>query len=196
MTTRSDEGGSAVPDDVVDMIMADHREVERLFGLLENEPDQRVRNLPVLSALLIAHSRAEEAEVYPVARDEAGASEEVAHSQEEHVEAEQILERLKAANPTSAEFDRVLAELVEAVSHHVEEEESSVLPAMRSRLDDSRRQELADDFSQSRADHLGELPGEATKDELLQMAENVGLEGASSMSKSELDQKLKQQAEQ
>jgi hemerythrin superfamily protein len=182
--------------DVVDMIMADHREVERLFDLLENQPDQRVRNLPVLSALLIAHSRAEEAEVYPIAKDEAGASEEVAHSQEEHVEAEQILERLKAADPTSAEFDRVLAELVEAVSHHVEEEESSVLPAMRSGLEYSRLQELAAAFSQSRADHLGELPGDATKDELLQMAQNVGLEGASSMSKSELDQKLKQQAEQ
>jgi hemerythrin superfamily protein len=184
-----------VPD-VVDMIMADHREVERLFDLLETEPDQRVRNFPVLSALLIAHSRAEEAEVYPVAKDEVGASEEVAHSQEEHVAAEQILERLKAADPTSAEFDRVLAELVEAVSHHVEEEESSVLPAMRSGLDERRRQELADAFTQSRADHLGELPGEASKEELLQMAQNVELEGASSMSKSELDQKLKQQAEQ
>jgi hemerythrin superfamily protein len=184
-----------VPD-VVDMIMADHREVERLFNLLENEPDQRVRNLPVLSTLLIAHSRAEEAEVYPVAKDEAGASEEVAHSQEEHVAAEQILGRLEAADPTSAEFGRVLAELVEAVSHHVEEEESSVLPAMRSGLDERRRQELADAFTQSRADHLGELPGEASKEELLRMAQNIELEGASSMSKSELDQKLKQQAEQ
>jgi hemerythrin-like domain-containing protein len=183
-----------VPDDVVDMIMADHREVERLFDLLENQPDQRVRNVPVLTALLIAHSRAEEAEVYPVARDEAGASEEVAHSQEEHLEAEQILERLGAADPVGTEFDRVLSELVEAVSHHVEEEESSVLPAMRTGLDDSRLHELADAFARSRAEHLGELPGEATKDELLQMAENVGLGGASSMSKQELDQELKERA--
>jgi hemerythrin-like domain-containing protein len=185
-----------VPDDVVDMIMADHREVERLFDLLENQPDQRARNLPVLSTLLIAHSRAEEAEVYPAAKEEAGASEEVAHSQEEHVEAEQILERLKAADPNSTEFSRVLAELVEAVSHHVEEEESSVLPAMRTGLADSRRQELADAFAQSRAEHLGDEPGEATKDELLQMAENADLSGASSLSKSELDQKLRQQAAQ
>jgi hemerythrin superfamily protein len=181
--------------DVVDMIMADHREVERLFDLLENEPDQRARNVPVLAALLIAHSRAEEAEVYPVARDEAGASEVVAHSQEEHVAAEQILERLQAADPASAEFDRVLAELVKAVSHHVEEEETSVLPAMRSGLDDDRRQELAEAFSQSRAVHLGDLPGEATKDELLQMAQNVDLPGAGSMSKQQLDHELKQQAQ-
>lgn len=180
-----------MPDDVVDMIMADHRELERLFDLLETDPNQRARNLPVLSTLLIAHSRAEEAEVYSVARDEAGASEEVAHSQEEHIEAEQLLERLQATDPASAEFDRLLAELVDAVSHHVEEEERSVLPAIRTGLADSRRQELADAFLQSRAEHLGDLPGEATKDELLQMAENVELTGASSMSKQELDQKLK-----
>jgi hemerythrin superfamily protein len=183
-----------VADDVVDMIMADHREVERLFDLLENEPSQRARNLPVFTTLLVAHSRAEEAEVYPVARDEAGAS--VAHSQEEHLEAEQILERLQSADPTSTEFDRILSQLVEAVSHHVEEEESSVLPAIRTGLADSRRQELADAFVQCRAEHLGDLPGEATKDELLQMAENVELTGASSMSKQQLDQKLKQQAQQ
>ncbi|HEY9379219.1 MAG TPA: hemerythrin domain-containing protein [Jiangellaceae bacterium] len=185
-----------MPDDVVDMIMADHREVERLFNLLETQPDQRTRNLPVLSALLIAHSRAEESEVYPVAKDEAGASEKVAHSQEEHVEAEQILERLKAADPTGTEFSRILSELVEAVSHHVEEEESSVLPTIRTALPESRRLELADAFAQSRAEHLGDEPGDATKDELLQMAENVDMSGASTMSKSELDQKLKQQAEQ
>lgn len=185
-----------MPDDVVDMIMADHREVERLFDLLENEPEHRARNLPVLAALLIAHSRAEEAEVYPVARDEAGATEEVAHSQEEHLEAEQILERLQAADPAGTEFDRVLAELVEAVSHHVDEEESSVLPAMRDGLDDSRLAELADAFTRSRAEHLGEMPGEATKEQLLQMAENVGMSGGRSMSKPQLKQQLDKQAEQ
>ena len=67
--------------DVVDLIMADHREVERLFELLKQQPTTRGLNFPVLCALLIAHSRAEESEVYPVAKDEAGETEEVAHSQ-------------------------------------------------------------------------------------------------------------------
>lgn len=65
--------------DVVEMIMADHREVERLFDILKNQPDQRAMVLPTVAALLIAHSRAEETEVYPVARTEAGETEEVAH---------------------------------------------------------------------------------------------------------------------
>jgi hemerythrin superfamily protein len=58
-----------VPEDVVDLIMQDHREVECLFGLMQS---QRPMLVPVVTSLLVAHSRAEEAEVYPVARGEAG----------------------------------------------------------------------------------------------------------------------------
>lgn len=177
--------------DVVDLIMSDHREVERLFEILKTQPDQRVTTLPVLSALLVAHSRAEEAEVYPVARDEAGAGEQVAHSQEEHLEAEQLLERLQAADPEGAEFDTLLGQVVDAVTHHVEEEESNVLPSMRSQLGDARREELGQAFAASRAEHLGELPGEATKEALLQQARNVGMSGGAGMSKEELRDELK-----
>ena len=180
--------------DVVDLIMSDHREVERLFDVLRSQPEKRVTTLPVLSALLVAHSRAEEAEVYPVARDEAGASEEVAHSQEEHVEAERLLEQLQAVDPEGAEFDTLLQQVVDAVSHHVEEEESSVLPVMRAHLDDARREQLGQAFAESRSDHLGQMPGEASKEQLLQQARNVGLSGAGSMTKDELRDELQKRA--
>jgi hemerythrin superfamily protein len=182
--------------DVVDLIMSDHREVERLFEILKTRPDQRVTTLPVLSALLIAHSRAEESEVYPVARDEAGAGDEVAHSQEEHVEAEQLLEQLQATDPEAPEFEKALQQVVDAVTHHVEEEESKVLPAMRTGLQDARREELGQAFAASRAEHLGEMPGEANKEALLQQAENVGMGGVGSMSKDELKEELQKKAAQ
>ena len=181
-----------MPDDVIDLIMQDHREVERLFGLMQSQPDQRPMLVPVVTSLLIAHSRAEEAEVYPVARDEAGETEEVAHSQEEHAQAEEILERLKAADHTSADFDQLLTELINAVTHHVEEEESKVLPGMRDQLDEARRASLGEAFIASRAEHMGDQPGEATKDELMIQARNAGIEGASTMSRAELEKALKQ----
>jgi hemerythrin superfamily protein len=43
--------------DVVELIKNDHREVERLFDLLQKQPETRGLNFPVLCALLIAHSR-------------------------------------------------------------------------------------------------------------------------------------------
>src|SRR5688572_23325925 len=71
--------------------MSDHREVERLFDILKNKPGDRLNALPLMATLLLAHSRAEEAEVYPAARDEAGIADDVEHSQEEHLAAEQVL---------------------------------------------------------------------------------------------------------
>ncbi|MBV8933635.1 MAG: hemerythrin domain-containing protein [Kutzneria sp.] len=179
--------------DVVDLIMQDHREVERLFDELKEHPEKRELLVPTLTALLTAHSRAEEAEVYPVARNEAGEAEGVAHSQEEHAEAERLLARLAEMEPRSAAFDEALSELVEAVTHHVEEEETTVLPGMRERLDDERRAELGRAFATSREQHMGERPGEATREELLLQARNAGISGASTMSKAELAKELNKQ---
>lgn len=180
-----------MPGDVVQLIMDDHREVERLFERMRNEPDQRPMLVPVVATLLVAHSRAEESEVYPVARDEAGETEEVAHSQEEHAEAEAILERLQAADHNSSEFDSLLKELIQGVTHHVEEEEANVLPGMKERLNDARLGELGAAFLAARAQHMGEQAGDATKDELVRQARNAGIEGASSMSRDQLKEALK-----
>lgn len=180
--------------DVVDMIMADHREVERLFDQLMSEPDQRPLVLPVVTALLVAHSRAEEAEVYPAARDEAGEADEVEHSQAEHVEAEEILTKLAGMDANDAGYESALQELIDAVKHHVEEEESTVLPGLRAQLSAARLAELGEAFARLREEHLGEQPGEATRAELLIQAQNAGIEGSSTMSKAELEKALKAKA--
>jgi hemerythrin superfamily protein len=184
-----------MPADVVDLIMQDHREVERLFDELKDSPEKRPNLLPVLTTLLTAHSRAEEAEVYPVAATEAGEKEEVSHSQQEHIEADQLLAKLAQTDPTSAEFDTVLQNLIDAVSHHVEEEETKVLPGMRSNLSDERRAELGEAFVASRKQHLGEQPGDMTKEQLVQQASNADISGTSGLSKEQLKKKVEQEAE-
>ncbi|TDE91540.1 hemerythrin domain-containing protein [Occultella glacieicola] len=182
-------------DDVVDLILNDHREVERLFEELRSNPATRANNLPVLISLLTAHSRAEEAEVYPVAASEAGAGHDVEHSQEEHIEADQLLAKLAETDHSSPEFETVLREVVDSITHHVEEEEAKVLPAMRSNLTDARRAELGEAFLSSREKHLGEMPSDIRKSELDQQAANVGLSGASSMSKAQTERALQEKAE-
>ncbi len=176
--------------DVVDLIMQDHREVERLFDELKNHPEKRPLLTPVLCGLLVAHSRAEEAEVYPVAKEAAGESDEVAHSQEEHAEAERLLAKLLDCEYDSPQYDQMLKKVVDSITHHVEEEEKTVLPGMRRRLAAQRRHELGEAFARSRADHLGELPGQATREELLQQAKNLGLANAASMTKEQLRREL------
>jgi hemerythrin superfamily protein len=180
--------------DVVDLIIQDHRELQRLFETLRNDPDQRSALAPVMSTLLFAHSRAEESEVYPEASS-AGGEEDVEHSQKEHLEADQLAERLTSLDPESEEFGEVLEKLVKAVTHHLEEEEETVLPHMRERMDAAQLQTLGERFLAARAEHLGDQPDDMTKAQLEQQARNIDLAGASQKSKDELKSALEDEAE-
>jgi hypothetical protein len=125
--------------DVVELIMSDHREAERLFGAA-------ARRTAVAAAAGAgaqrdpggAH-RAEEAAVCPAAKAEAGETEEIAHGQHEHADAEQLPAKLVEADPGAASFEKAPPKLVDAVTHHVRDEESTELPRMRERLSGARR---------------------------------------------------------
>jgi hemerythrin superfamily protein len=180
--------------DVVDLIVQDHRELQRLFEELRSDPAKRPTLTPVMTTLLFAHSRAEESEVYPRAR-KMGGEDDVEHSQEEHLEADQLGERLTGLDPEAAEFGDVLEQLIEAVTHHLEEEEESVLPHLRERLGADELQDLGQRFLAVRAEHLGDQPPDITKQQLEQQARNINLEGASGMARDELKSRLEEQAE-
>jgi hemerythrin superfamily protein len=143
--------------DVVELIKQDHRELERIFKKLRSGDGDRVLLFHQLAAILTAHSRAEEAEVYP----EIGDADEAAHAREEHAEADDLLAKLKATDPHSDEFGELLGKLIDGVSHHIEEEESSALPALRSHVSAARLAELADAFTNRRGEELqhGPSPG-------------------------------------
>jgi hypothetical protein len=87
-----------------------------------------------------------------------------------------------------------LQNLIDAVSHHVEEEETKVLSGMRSTLSDQRRTELGEAFVASRKQHLGEQPGDMTRDELAQQATNADIPGTSGLPKDKLQQKVQREA--
>jgi hemerythrin superfamily protein len=180
-----------VPD-VVDLIMQDHREFERMLDELRSAPDQRATVLPVFTTLITAHSRAEESEVYPAAA-EAGAADDVEHSQEEHIEADELLVELAATDPAAAGFEEILGKVDESVRHHLQEEEETVLPKMRELIAADRLAELAEAFASTRAEHLGSQPADVTKADLEQQAENVDLPH-SGQTKDELQQALRDKA--
>jgi hemerythrin superfamily protein len=181
-------------NDVVDLILKDHRELDKLFDTLLNEPDKRANLVPVMTTLLTAHSRAEEAEVYPAAK-KAGGEKDVEHSQKEHLAADQLALEVASTDFDSEDFPKKLKELIDAVKHHVEEEETTVLPGIRAQINESRRMELGQAFLATRAAHLGEQPADITKAELEQQAANIDLEGSAAKSKQELKEALEDEAE-
>jgi hemerythrin superfamily protein len=130
--------------DVTKLIETDHREVEALFGQFKQ--DRSKQTAMKICEELDAHAAAEEKVFYPVVRDDVPEGKKLANEGEhEHGEARQLIGRIK-----NTEDEDHLADLVnqleQAVSHHVEEEESEMLPKSREALDASRLEELGNDF--------------------------------------------------
>ncbi|MFV0127429.1 hemerythrin domain-containing protein [Streptomyces sp. HMX112] len=146
----------ATEQDVVELILADHRTMEDLFREMRDVEGDREGALKTFADLLIAHAEAEEAEVYPALKRfrniESG---EVEHGVEEHTEAnEALLALLEVDEIGSEEWDEKLEKLVESVNHHAHEEEATILNGARENVPAERRAELAAAFAAERERQL------------------------------------------
>ncbi|MEW2164536.1 hemerythrin domain-containing protein [Streptomyces sp. NPDC007084] len=146
----------AVQQDVVTVILKDHRRMEDLLRRMRSVEADRAKALEQFSALLIAHGEAEEAKVYgALKRFKNVDDEEVEHGAEEHAEGnEALLALLEVSKIGSDLWDTRLEELVKAVSHHLDEEERTILNDARENVPDERREELGAAFLQEREKHL------------------------------------------
>lgn len=198
--------------DVVELIERDHRAMEGLFDRVLAGDGDRQQLLDEITSRLKAHARAEELEVYPVlTRADPGEKEEVEHANDEHHEAEHLLRRARAL-VVSPHFDEAFTAFVAAVKHHVEEEETEVLPALRKAVDGRRLAELGVAFETVRDELLAQpaavvalmagaegapeaAPGDladATRDELYERAKAAEIPGRSGMTKQELAEALRE----
>jgi hemerythrin superfamily protein len=137
------------------MIKNDHRRMEKLFDQLESGVGDSGALLSEIAARLTAHSHAEEQKVYP-ALTQADPTErgEVEHSLDEHHEAERLLHLLQSVDPADEDFQPMLAEFVDAVLQHVEEEETTLLPALADVCDARALQDMGTAFEQVRTAEL------------------------------------------
>ncbi|WP_369215690.1 hemerythrin domain-containing protein [Streptomyces flavofungini] len=150
MAKKADSG------DVVELILQDHRRMEELFRRMRSVEAERATALHEFSGLLIAHALAEEAEVYPsLKRYRDIENDEVDHGVEEHEEGnEALLALLKVDDVGSDDWDEKLEKLVEAVTHHLDEEERTILNGARENVAMERREELGAAFARERAKQL------------------------------------------
>lgn len=175
--------------DVVTAIMNDHRVLEGLFEELKSGDEDRAVLIAEIKARLYAHSRAEERYVYP-ALARLRPSQVVQHGVEEHREADDKLAELQAASEDDS--SRALKEFIDAVSRHVDEEESELLPAIKAAMSYRKRDELGRRFESSRINELRRagIDDALTKEDLYIKAQRAGIAGRSTMSRSELARAL------
>jgi hemerythrin superfamily protein len=173
--------------DVFTMLETDHRSVESLLDELAESEQGREREalVVVLTQALQLHMRFEEAEIYPLLGKVDGEMAEEAEI--EHGLARDGLSKmteLVAAPGFGAAVEMVKA----GISHHVEEEEHDAFPKLRESCDDATLQQLARTLVQRKAEAgtLGDDLAAASKETLLEMAGENGIEGRSSMTKAQL----------
>jgi iron-sulfur cluster repair protein YtfE (RIC family) len=149
MTTRS--------TDAIQMLLSDHEKVRKLFNEYQSAGADRKRTLgPQILDELNAHSKIEEEIFYPAVREreDAEGKQMVAEGYEEHAVVDGLVMELKAMEPGTAQFDAKMKVLIENVEHHVQEEESELLPDAREKLGDETRR-LGSEMEQRKQQLLG-----------------------------------------
>ncbi|MCT9081344.1 hemerythrin domain-containing protein [Streptomyces fulvoviolaceus] len=147
------------PQDVVEVILDDHRMMEDLLRLLRSTEADRQAALNAFAHLMIAHGEAEEASMHPVLVPFED-TDTVEHLEAAHREARKVLlALLEVREIGSAEWDWRLKQLASVTARHIDEEERTLVNRACESLSHECRAELGAAYASTRADLLRERCG-------------------------------------
>jgi iron-sulfur cluster repair protein YtfE (RIC family) len=114
----------------IQMIRQDHRKVEGLFKKFDQAKSNGVKKriCDQVIAELEVHTKLEEEIFYPAVRKKLGEQNMVEEAEQEHQQAKDIIQELKTMDGQDEQLEEKFSELVECIKHHVEEEQSEMLP--------------------------------------------------------------------
>ncbi|MFT3695957.1 MAG: FAD-dependent oxidoreductase [Kofleriaceae bacterium] len=133
--------GMAESTDVIDVLTAQHKQLDALFKKLEDAeaPDPTFTQL---ANLLVAHAAVEEKIFYPGVMTKE-TNDLLYESVEEHLVAKRLIADLVGGGLDGDTFKAKMSVLKEAISHHAhEEEEKKLFPKVRSMFDKEQREEM------------------------------------------------------
>jgi hemerythrin-like domain-containing protein len=144
------KGASSEHTDILDTLKREHEEVKSLLADLQDAESvtERAELVRKIKAALVPHTKAEEKVVYDaiIATSEDEAQTDGLEGYLEHEWASKTLERLEAADPSSAEHKAAAKVLRDLVEHHIEEEEANVWRDVRENFDEEDRVRMNAEF--------------------------------------------------
>jgi hemerythrin-like domain-containing protein len=133
--------------DAIVMLKDDHKEIRHLFAEFQNAGDGAVVTRGkivdrILEALTV-HTYLENEVMYPETRKLVpDIDADLLEAYEEHHVADVLCLELSAMEPDDEHFVAKATVLIESVSHHMDEEENDMFPAVRERLGRKALQEI------------------------------------------------------
>jgi iron-sulfur cluster repair protein YtfE (RIC family) len=130
--TQSSAAAMMAGGDALGLLIEDHERVQQLFEEYDGADATRKRALAhLICQELKIHAQIEEEIFYPAARNAIDDEDLVDEAVEEHAEAKQTIAEIEAAGGDAPSVDELIAQLREAIEHHVEEEEDELFPQVR-----------------------------------------------------------------
>lgn len=120
--------------EITELLTNDHREVDELFRRYNlSDKDDSIEELTKeIVHELSVHAAVEELFVYPLIRAKVEGGGDLADEAiDEHQSVKRLLADIEKMEAGSAEHGTKMDELIQAVRHHVEEEEGEVFPKLR-----------------------------------------------------------------
>jgi hemerythrin superfamily protein len=152
--------------DAIDMLVRQHREMERTMKQVLEAKDAEAKSLfAQVADHLTTHIASEEEVFYPAVR--AQRTEDILlESLEEHLSLKRLLADLLDLEPSDKTFEPKFKVLKEQAEHHHEEEEENLFPKVKKLLDGAQREKLGDEMLavQQRLQRQGE-PREAVAEQ-------------------------------
>jgi hemerythrin-like domain-containing protein len=121
------------PQDALQLLREDHREVQQWFKAFEKTDDdaEKQRLAAAICSALVVHAQIEEEIFYPAAYDALEDNDLLDEAEVEHQSAKQLIAEIAAMRVGEALFDAKVKVLGEYVNHHIREEENELFPECR-----------------------------------------------------------------
>jgi hemerythrin superfamily protein len=136
----------------LEFLKEDHRKVKTLFQEMRKTSDRskQKENFDKIDTELEMHTHIEETIFYPAIEEQEELKDMVTQALAEHHQAKELLEQLETLRADDHDFGSKLQQLMEAVEHHVEEEEEEMFPKIREVFDEDELEQLGEDLESAK----------------------------------------------
>lgn len=136
-TTTAAPTGAAQRQNAINVLIDDHRAVEKLFDAFEkvrgDDLDAKTTLVRRACEALTVHAMIEEELLYPAAQEALGEDDrpDVEEAYVEHFLVKVLIDKFTTLRAGAPGFDATFKVMSEMVRHHIEEEESDLFPKLR-----------------------------------------------------------------